>query len=65
MRGIPRVPWNAEGVFDGVSTFRLDRKGKIYEHQVSIITATILYNSIVHPELGTRTVVEAHALMAV
>ena len=52
MRGIPRVPWNAEGVFDGVSTFRLDREGKIYEHQVSIITASILYTSIVHPKLG-------------
>ena len=36
VRGIPRVPWNAEGVFDGVSTFRLDRKGMIYEHQASI-----------------------------
>ncbi len=35
VRGIPRVPWNAEGVFDGVSTFRLDRKGMIYEHQAS------------------------------
>ena len=34
VRGIPRVPWNAEGVFDGVSTFRLDKSGKIYEHQV-------------------------------
>lgn len=36
MRGIPRVPWNAEGIFDGVSTFRLDRKGMIYEHQASM-----------------------------
>ena len=34
VHGIPRVPWDAEGIFDGVSTFRLDRKGKIYEHQV-------------------------------
>lgn len=34
VRGIPRVPWNAEGVFDGISTFRLDNKGKVYEHQV-------------------------------
>ena len=47
MRGIPRVPWNAEGVFDGVSTFRLDREGKIYEHQVSIITPSILCSSII------------------
>ena len=34
VHGIPRVPWDAEGIFDGISTFRLDRKGKIYEHQV-------------------------------
>jgi len=34
VHGIPRVPWNAEGIFDGVSTFRLDGHGKIYEHQV-------------------------------
>lgn len=34
VRGIPRVPWNAEGIFDGVSTFRVDGTGKIYEHQV-------------------------------
>jgi hypothetical protein len=37
VRGIPRVPWNAEGVFDGISTFRLDNKGKIYEHQVCLV----------------------------
>ena len=35
VHGIPRLPWDTEGVFDGVSTFRLDRSGKIYEHQVS------------------------------
>lgn len=35
VHGIPRVPWKAEGVFDGVSTFKLDRTGKIYEHQVN------------------------------
>ena len=40
VRGIPRVPWNAEGVFDGVSTFRLDRKGKIYEHQASTLCSS-------------------------
>ncbi len=33
MHGLPRLPWDTEGVFDGVSTFRLDRRGKIYEHQ--------------------------------
>lgn len=33
VRGTPRVPWDAVGIFDGVSTFRLDKDGKIYEHQ--------------------------------
>lgn len=65
VRGIPRVPWNAEGVFDGVSTFRLDREGKIYEHQVSIIPASILCTFVVHPEVGVRTVAEAHAAIVV
>ena len=51
VRGIPRVPWNAEGVFDGVSTFRLDREGKIYEHQVNIMSSCILFPSIVNLRL--------------
>lgn len=34
MIGTPRVPWDAKGTFDGISNFRLDRRGKIYEHQV-------------------------------
>lgn len=34
VHGIPRVPWDAEGVFDGISTFKLDKDGKIYEHSV-------------------------------
>ena len=29
--GYPRVPWEACGIFDGVSEFRLDSNGKIYE----------------------------------
>ena len=33
VRGTPRVPWDAVGIFDGVSTFRLDKDGRIYEHQ--------------------------------
>ena len=53
VRGIPRVPWNAEGVFDGVSTFRLDREGKIFEHQASIKTSSALYPSNIHPTLYT------------
>ena len=34
MRGCPRVPWEAEGVFDGISQYKVDRHGKIYEHSV-------------------------------
>lgn len=34
VRGIPRVPWEAEGIFDGISTYKLDSRGKIYEHAV-------------------------------
>ena len=35
MRGVPRVPWEAEGIFDGISEYKLDRKGKIYEHKLT------------------------------
>lgn len=35
MRGIPRVPWEAEGIFDGISEYKLDKDGKIYEHKVT------------------------------
>jgi len=34
VHGFPRVPWEAEGTFDGVSEFKLDRDGKIYSHSV-------------------------------
>ena len=34
MEGIPRVPWQAKGVFDGISEFKLDSHGKIYVHKV-------------------------------
>ncbi|KAH7441264.1 hypothetical protein KP509_03G031300 [Ceratopteris richardii] len=34
VRGIPRVPWEAQGVFDGTSEYMLDKSGKIYEHKV-------------------------------
>lgn len=37
VHGIPRVPWEAEGTFDGISTYRLDSHGKIYEHCVDNI----------------------------
>lgn len=32
--GVPRVPWEARGQFQGTSRYKLDRKGKIYEHKV-------------------------------
>lgn len=32
VHGIPRVPWEAEGTFDGISQYKLDSDGKIYEH---------------------------------
>lgn len=31
---VPRVWWQAEGTLDGISTYKLDRNGKIYEHRV-------------------------------
>lgn len=34
LRGTPRVPWEANGEFQGTSRYKLDRKGKIYEHKV-------------------------------
>lgn len=34
VRGIPRVPWEAQGHFDGTSEYKLDKDGKIYEHKV-------------------------------
>ncbi|KAF6136559.1 hypothetical protein GIB67_016015 [Kingdonia uniflora] len=34
LRGVPRVPWEAKGQFQGTSRYKLDRKGKIYEHKI-------------------------------
>ncbi|KAJ4976930.1 hypothetical protein NE237_002036 [Protea cynaroides] len=34
LRGVPRVPWEAKGQFQGTSRYKLDRNGKIYEHKV-------------------------------
>uniref|UniRef100_A0A5B6ZH78 NTF2-like domain-containing protein n=1 Tax=Davidia involucrata TaxID=16924 RepID=A0A5B6ZH78_DAVIN len=34
LRGVPRVPWEAKGQFQGTSRYKLDRNGKIYEHRV-------------------------------
>ncbi|KAI3501209.1 hypothetical protein L1887_29072 [Cichorium endivia] len=32
--GVPRVPWESRGRFDGTSEYKLDKHGKIYEHRV-------------------------------
>ncbi|KAG9448420.1 hypothetical protein H6P81_014548 [Aristolochia fimbriata] len=37
VHGIPRVPWETQGRFDGVSEYKLDRNGKIFEHRVDNI----------------------------
>lgn len=37
IHGVPRIPWEAEGIFDGVSTYKLDKNGKIYVHSVDNI----------------------------
>lgn len=34
VHGIPRVPWESRGRFDGTSEYKLDKQGKIYEHRV-------------------------------
>ncbi|WOG90518.1 hypothetical protein DCAR_0209762 [Daucus carota subsp. sativus] len=34
VHGIPRVPWDSRGRFDGTSEYKLDKDGKIYEHRV-------------------------------
>ena len=31
---MPRVWWKAEGVIDGISTYKLDSDGMVYEHFV-------------------------------
>lgn len=34
VHGVPRVPWESRGRFDGTSEYKLDKNGKIYEHKV-------------------------------
>ncbi|KAJ4765711.1 DUF2358 family protein (DUF2358) [Rhynchospora pubera] len=34
LHGVPRVPWDSHGRFDGTSEYKLDKNGKIYEHRV-------------------------------
>ncbi|KAK3428582.1 uncharacterized protein LOC104443394 [Eucalyptus grandis] len=37
VHGIPRVPWESRGRFDGTSQYKFDKKGKIFEHRVDNI----------------------------
>lgn len=37
VHGIPRVPWESRGRFDGTSEYKLDKQGKIFEHRVDNI----------------------------
>lgn len=37
VHGIPRVPWESRGRFDGTSEYKFDKNGKIYEHRVDNI----------------------------
>lgn len=48
--GKPRVFWEAQGTFDGVSKFKLDKEGKIYEHQVWPAAAVQSQASLPHME---------------
>ncbi|GFP91465.1 hypothetical protein PHJA_001290500 [Phtheirospermum japonicum] len=34
VHGVPRIPWESRGRFDGTSEYKLDKDGKIYEHKV-------------------------------
>ena len=34
VHGIPRVPWEAEGTIDGISTYKLNKNGTTYKHCV-------------------------------
>ncbi|RDX76773.1 hypothetical protein CR513_43192 [Mucuna pruriens] len=37
VHGIPRVPWESHGRFDGTSEYKLDKQGKIFAHRVDNI----------------------------
>ncbi|WCJ22680.1 hypothetical protein M5689_004757 [Euphorbia peplus] len=37
VHGIPRVPWESRGRFDGTSEYKLDKHGKIFHHRVDNI----------------------------
>uniref|UniRef100_A0A5B6YMF3 NTF2-like domain-containing protein n=1 Tax=Davidia involucrata TaxID=16924 RepID=A0A5B6YMF3_DAVIN len=41
VHGIPRVPWESRGRFDGTSEYKLDKNGKIFEHRVHNIALNV------------------------
>ncbi|XP_030548091.1 uncharacterized protein LOC115753571 [Rhodamnia argentea] len=43
VHGIPRVPWESHGRFDGTSQYKFDKKGKIFEHRVNNIAPNTPY----------------------
>lgn len=53
VHGIPRVPWEAEGTFDGISTYRLDNSGKIYEHSVDNVSVHLKFLMHVPSAIGS------------
>ncbi|KAG1674930.1 hypothetical protein FOA52_014723 [Chlamydomonas sp. UWO 241] len=52
VHGIPRVPWEAEGLFDGISSYKLDRHGKIYEHAVDNVLLSDDWSMLNNPFAG-------------
>jgi hypothetical protein len=52
VHGIPRVPWEAQGHFDGTSEYKLDKDGRIYEHKVD----NVIMNS--PPKFQPRSVMD-------
>ena len=59
VHGIPRVPWEAEGLFDGISTYKLDSTGKIYEHAVDNVMLRDPPMALKSPLLATINLLRA------
>ncbi|XP_024389365.1 uncharacterized protein [Physcomitrium patens] len=52
VRGVPRIPWEAQGRFEGTSEYKLDKDGKIYAHKVD----NVIMNS--PPKYAPRSVMD-------
>ncbi|KAK1280683.1 hypothetical protein QJS04_geneDACA014890 [Acorus gramineus] len=61
LRGVPRVPWEAEGRFGGASWYKLDRRGRIYEHKVDNLALDFPRMAV----MGPASVVELAAASSV